>query len=34
MVQSHGLGQRLGGHWDTSVTALRNRLGWYARNAT
>jgi len=34
MVQSRSLGQRLGRHWDGSVTASQIGLGWYAHNAT
>jgi len=32
MVQSHGSGYRLGGHWDTSVAASRIAFGRYAQN--
>ena len=34
MVHSRGLGRRLGGHWDGSVSATRIGLGRYAQNAT
>jgi len=34
MVQRHGLGRRLGGHWDRSVAATRIGLGRYVQNAT
>jgi len=34
MVQSRGLGRRLGRNWDGSASATRIGLGRYAQNAT
>jgi len=34
MVHSRGLGRRLGGHWDGSVSVTRIGIGRYAQNAT
>ena len=34
MVHSRGLGRRLEGHWDGSISATRIGIGWYVQNAT